>query len=332
MAVAARGRIEDASGYGLLASDQDARVGTESVFHAASVSKLVTALGVLTLVARGRVDLDEDVNGLLRSWQIPQDGAVAHTAVTLRMLLSHTSGIVDPEGAFDVSPPELDKPDLVDVLQGHSPLNPRPVRVEHPPGRRFAYSDAGYCVVEQALTDVTLTPFHDLMSELVLDPLGMTRSWFGAPLTDSHGANVASGHDRHGSVIDGRHPRYPFLAAAGLWSTPTDLARALAELHQTLSGGGTLGLFPEHAGTMVSGQAGTRWAGLGTFVSGSTERPRLTSLGWGVGFQCMLRACPHSGEAVVVMTNCDPGRPQDEALTGHLVSSVEAGRGWSRDP
>ena len=333
VAVAAHGRVEEAGAYGVLAADDVGRVDTASVFHAASMSKLVTALGVLCLVSRGLLALDDDVNGLLRSWQVPRDGAAARTAVTMRMLLSHQGGIVDPEGAFDVSPPGLGEPDLVDVLQGRSPLNPHPVRVEHPPGSRFSYSDAGYCVVEQALADLTRTSFDDLMGELVLDPLQMTRSWFGAPSTASPPAsddtNVAAGHDQHGSVIDGRHPRYPYLAAAGLWSTPTDVVRVLAELHHALTGESALGLTPEHAGTMVRGHATTEWASLGGFVTGSAERTRLTSMGWGVGFQCMLRAYPRTGDAVVVMTNCDPGRPQEEALTGHLVDRVEADRGWS---
>lgn len=330
VAVAAHGRVEDARGYGLLAADEVEQVDAATVFHAASMSKLVTALGVLVLASRGRMDLDADVNGLLRSWQIPHGGAAAHTPVTLRLLLSHHGGIVDPDGAFDACDPHASEPPLLDVLHGRSRLNPHQVRVEHPPGSRFSYSDAGYCVVEQVLTDVTLTPFDDLMSELVLDPLHMTRSWFGAPLAHAGDTNVAAGHDRHGSVVDGRHPRYPYRAAAGLWSTPTDLAQVLAELHHALSGEGALGLAPEHARTMIRGHASTAWAGLGAFVSGGAERTRLTSMGWGVGFQCMLRAYPHTGDAVVVMTNCDPGRPQDEALTGHLVNGIEADRDWSR--
>ncbi len=329
LAVAAHGRVESAQAFGLLAADRAERVSTTSMFHAASMSKLVTALGVLRLVSQGHVNLDEDVNGLLRSWQVPDDGAAAPSPVTLRMLLSHQSGIVDAEGTFDVCPPELDEPELLDVLRGRSALNPHPVRVTHVPGSQFSYSDAGYCVVEQALTDVTLTPFDDVMRQLVLDPLDMTRSRFGAPVAHSDDTDVAAGHDRGGAVIDGRHPRYPYLAAAGLWSTPTDLARVLSELHQALSGGGRLGLAREHAAGMVRGQASTPWAGLGTFVGG-TDRARITSLGWGVGFQCMLRAYPYSGDAVLVMTSCDPGRPQDEALTGHLVHEVETTRDWAR--
>lgn len=333
IAVAAHGRVEETRAYGVLAADDVGRVDTASVFHAASMSKLVTALGVLCLVSRGHLTLDDDVNELLRSWQISRDGAAAPTAVTLRMLLSHQSGIVDHDGAFDVSPPERGEPELLDVLQGRSPLNPRPARVEHPPGSRFSYSDAGYCVVEQALADVTRTPFDDLMGELVLGPLDMTRSWFGtAPAASSRASgdtNVTAGHDRHGSVIDGRRPRYPYLAAAGLWSTPADLARVPTELHHALSGASALGLAPEHAGAMVRGHASTEWASLGGFVSGGAERTRLTSMGWGVGFQCMLRAWPRTGDAVVVMTNRDPGRPQEEALTGHIVDGVEAHRGWA---
>ena len=322
--------MANAQGYGLLAADEAAQVDAASVFHAASMSKLVTAVGVLRLVGLGHLPLDEDVNGLLRSWRLERDRATGQTPVTLRMLLSHQGGVVDPEGAFDTSPPDLGDPPLLHVLRGECALNPRPVRVELAPGGQFSYSDAGFCVVEQVMVDVTRTSFDDLMNELVLDPLHMTRSRFGLPLAAQDDDNVAVGHDKHGSVVDGRRPHYPYLAAAGLWSTPSDLAAVLAALHRSMTHRGSFGLDPEHAQDLVRGQLDTPWAGLGTFVSGDGERAQLASQGWGVGFQCMLRARPRSGEAVVVMTNCDPGRPQDEALTGPLVGLVEAAQGWYR--
>lgn len=336
VAVTARGHLDDARGFGLLATDatEGVDVGVGSMFHAASMSKLVTALGVLRLASQGSLDLDRDVNDLLRSWTlVPATGRVMRAPVTLRTLLSHQGGIVDPEGAFEVVRPTDTPPTLPDLLSGRTPFNPRPVRVEHAPGSRFLYSDAGYCVVEQLLTDVTRTPFADLMGELVLGPLGMTRSSFasvvGSAVDGSHETDVATGHDQHGAVVDGRYPVYPAAAAAGLWSTPTDLSRALVEIHHALTGGGALGLTPDLAHDMVRGQASTPWAGLGCFVGGTDTGVRLTSLGWGVGFQCALRSYPHTGDAVVVMTNCDPGRPQDEALTGHLLRGIEEARGWS---
>lgn len=330
VAVVAHGSLQEARGYGLLAADRPAHVGTRSMFHAASMSKLVTALGVLRLASQGRVGLDEDVNDRLRSWRMPCNDYTDRAPVTLRTLLSHQGGVVDPDGSFGICDPQQ-PPHLLDVLHGGTPLNPRPVRVEHPPGNRFSYSDAGYCVIEQLLTDVTHTRFPDLMAELVLDPLGMTRSRFGSPADVSDMADVAAGHDEHGKVVDGRQPVYPYLAAAGLWSTPSDLARVVLELHQALAGKGNLGLAQDIADGMVRGQASTAWAGLGTFVGGETGRVRITSLGWGVGFQCMLRAYPHRGDAVVVMTNSDPGRPQEEALTGQLVHCVEKQRRWAPD-
>ncbi|WP_275065522.1 serine hydrolase domain-containing protein [Agrococcus sp. BE272] len=324
VAVMAHGRVEEAAGFGLLAADGQRQAGPESIFHAASMSKLVTALAALRLVAQGDIDLDQDIDRYATTWRLPR--ATSGGAVTLRMLLSHHSGIVDADGAFDVILPGSTRPSIDDVLRGRHAPSARAVRQEHEPGVRFVYSDAGYGVVERLLTDVIGAPFTALMSELVLQPLGMTRSRFGTP--EELGADVADGHDSAGVVIEGRRPDYPCSAAAGLWSTPTDLCQIARELHRALRDSGALGIPGALARDMVSGQFDTGWAGLGAFLGGDPAGTRITSLGWGVGFQCMLRAYPDSGDAVVVMTNSDPGRPQDEAISGQVVEIVERLRGW----
>lgn len=326
VAVVSGGDVREVEGFGRLATDRDEPVGPGTMFHAASVSKLVCAVGVLRLVAEGRLDLDEDVDDRLRSWQLRDRGARS-ASVTLRALLSHHAGVIDPDGSFGPCAPGKVPPTLLEVLRGSTDLNQHPVAVTQQPGDGFSYSDAGYCVVEQVLTDTTATPYADLMGELVLEPLAMTRSRFGPPV-DGSAADVAAGHDRHGRVVEGRQPVYPYPAAAGLWSTPADLAAVLEELHAALGGRGRLGLTRELAAELVRGQGPSPWAGLGAFVAGPANDVRLTSLGWGVGFQCALRAYPHRGDAVLVMTNCDPGRPQEEALTGRLVQAVEWRQGW----
>ncbi|MFC6287346.1 serine hydrolase domain-containing protein [Nocardioides sp. GCM10027113] len=247
------GVLREAHAQGVLAAGTSAAVGTRTMFHAASISKLVTALGVLRLAGESALDLDEDVNERLRAWRLPSDEHTRRSPVTLRLLLSHQAGLVDPEDSFGPCAPGQSPPSLGEVLRGSTAFNPAPVRPVHAPGNRFSYSDAGYCVVEQLLTDVTGEPFPTLMADLVLRPLGMDRSQFGLP----------------------------------------DPAEDVVELHDALAGSGRLGITPHLAEGMVRGQGRTPWAGLGTFLGSggdSGEQVVVTSMGWGVGFQCMLRA------------------------------------------
>jgi CubicO group peptidase (beta-lactamase class C family) len=166
--------------------------------QAGSVSKAIAALTALRLVAVGALDLDSDVNERLESWRLP-DGE----GVTLRRLLGHTAGLGVPffPGYADGEP----LPALVQVLDGEPPANTSPVRVEQPPGAGFAYSGGGYAVVQQLVEDATGLPFADAAADLVLDPLGMRDSTF----FQSRGGPY----------------RYPEAAAAGLWSTASDLTR-----------------------------------------------------------------------------------------------------------
>ncbi|WP_420710651.1 serine hydrolase domain-containing protein [Agrococcus sp. SL85] len=241
-----------AAGVGLLAADGQRPVGTASMFHAASMSKLVTAVVVLRLVARGLLDLDADIAGRTGGWTLPR--AQSDAAVSLRTLLSHHGGIEDDDDAFGPLRDGQATPSLEEVLRGEHPLVPRPVRGVRAPGEAFVYSDAGYCVVEQVLASSTRTPFAELARELVLEPLGMARSGFGVPPRDD--ADVADGHDARGAVIAERRPDYPYQAAAGLWSTPSDLALLLRELGLALRGVGALGIPPSLAAAQPAPAAG----------------------------------------------------------------------------
>ncbi len=177
--------------------------------QAGSISKAIAALTALRLVAVGALDLDADVNGRLESWQLP-DGA----GVTLRRLLGHTAGLGVPffPGYADSEP----LPTPVQVLDGKLPPNTAPVRVEQPPGTGFAYSGGGYVVVQQFVEDVTGLTFADAAADLVLDPLGMRDSTFFQSC--------------------GGPRRYPEAAAAGLWSTASDLARFVIAVQRGAEG------------------------------------------------------------------------------------------------
>jgi len=271
-------------------------------FQAGSISKSVAAVCALRLVSQGILDLDENVNERLQSWHVPPNGNW-QPRTTLRQLLSHTAGLT--VHGFPGYPPGERVPSAPEVLSGMG--NTDPVRVTTLPGLQFSYSGGGYVAVQQLLSDVTGRDFPSLAMDLVIEPTGMNSSTFAQPLPLHMIDEAASGH-RSGPVpVHGRWHTYPEMAAAGLWSTPTDLARFFIALRNSWLGeaGGLLPL--ELASEMFRPHAPNRSYGLGLQLS---DHGALGSIGHGgddAGFNSLARLYLDSGKGVVVMTNSDLG-------------------------
>ena len=200
----------------------------DTLYQAASPSKVVAAIGAMRLVEAGTLTLDEDVNAKLTSWRVPSNDFDATLKVTLRGLLSMTGGIGVPGFlGYEVGAP---LPSLTQILDGTPPANSPPVTVIAVPGSAYHYSGGGYEIAEALMQDVTGKPFPKVMQDLVLCPIGMTASSFAQPLDAVLAAKAASGHFSDGKELPGRWHAFPEHAAAGPWSTPTDLAKLLVEL------------------------------------------------------------------------------------------------------
>lgn len=328
-AVGVRGRADAAD---------DVPATSATPFHLCSAAKTLTAVGVLRLARRGILDLDADVRDL-----VPLEVA-GPTGPTLRQLLGHRGGVVDPAGAFEPSAGPVAA--TADVLAGSTAAHPGPVRVTAEPGAAFAYSDAGYCVVERAVEVATGRSFADALHDEVVAPLGLTATgfWSGEPADAVTGSRVdvngsradvvarlagsaAAGHDAEGRRVAGRRVHYAGLAASGLWSSPDDLAVLLADLGRALDGRGGVLLDPDEGAALVSDPDGLG-VGLGVFPFGPAGRPCVMTQGWGVGFQCQIRWYPAARGAVTVVINADPGVGQDASVVGATIGSVVDGRGW----
>jgi CubicO group peptidase (beta-lactamase class C family) len=224
IAVIDQGRVIWAKAYGTLEAGGERKANAETIFQAASVGKVVTAATVLALVERGRLDLDVDVSRYLSSWHIPASDFAAESKVTLSALLSHTAGFrKGRSGEFEY---DLVLPTLLQVLNGEKPSPHPPVALLAKPGSAFAYSNVGFYIIQQVLEDVCGKPFGDIVKETVLEPLGMTRSFYGQRLPPELESNAAFGHGRDGALIKGRYRIYPaYGSGSGFWSTPGDLAK-----------------------------------------------------------------------------------------------------------
>jgi CubicO group peptidase (beta-lactamase class C family) len=292
------GGIEWAKGFGTLRAG-GARVTPDTIFQAGSISKSVTALAVLRLVQRGTLDLDADVNLYLKGWKIPQNQFTSKSVITLRKLLNHTAGIT--VHGFEGYASGKSVPTTLQTLDGVSPANSPPIVVDTPPGTIWRYSGGGYVIVQKILQDVTGKSFPQLMREEVLSPLGMSHSTFSQPLPMALRLNAAQPHDENGRRYPGGAYTYPEMAAAGLWTTPSDLAKFALAIQASFAGKPE-GILRKSTTEELLKRGGLGHWGLGLELGGSDGKPFFQHGGADTGFISFLIAY-NQGDGLVIMTN-----------------------------
>jgi CubicO group peptidase (beta-lactamase class C family) len=295
--------IEWAKGYGFKASGKNDPVLAETIFQAASTSKPVAALAALRLVQDGALNLDENVNAKLLSWKVLDNSFTAEKKVTLRELLSHSAGLT-VHGFRGYALRER-VPTLKQILDGEKPSNSAAIRVDILPGSQFRYSGGGFTVMQQLLMDVEKKPFPMIMDELVLRPVGMSQSTYIQPLPESRWGTEALAHGPDGLPLKGKWHTYPEMAAAGLWTTPSDLARFAIVLAQAWLGKSDKIISQETAKKMLTRQLAP-W-GLGLQLRGEGESFAFEHGGSNEGYRCNFVLYPVKGVGLAVMTNGDNG-------------------------
>jgi CubicO group peptidase (beta-lactamase class C family) len=303
------------AGYGTTSTARPDPVNAHTAFQACSISKHVATFGALRMVGDGTLDLDADIGEYLTSWQLPA-GAGWRACVTLRQILAHTAGL--SYNWFRGYGPDEPVPSMLQTLQGEAPANTPPVRPSLLPGSRFRYSGSHYAVLQQLMVDVTGAPFDELMRALVLEPVAMADSSFDQQFPHQRPQLVALGHHTAGTPVRGGWRTIPEMAGAGLWSTPTDLARLELEITRAASGKSEL-LDRDLATQMLAPQLPDASYGLGTEINDSTGHRRFGHTGLNVGYNCFSFAWPDAGTAVAVMTNSDDARE----VLGSILAAAE---------
>lgn len=319
IAVLHNGKIEWARGFGVR-SLGGPPVNPETLFQAGSISKPLAAMACLRLVQEGKLSLDADVNTYLTSWKFPSDPVAAGKPITLRELLTHTAGttVHGFPGYASTEP----VPTLVQVLNGEKPANTPAIRSEAAPMARWNYSGGGYTIMQLALIDVTHEPFPKLLHDSVLAPIGMNHSTYEQPLPQSLRENAATPYHGDGKPVEGGAHTYPEMAAAGLWTTPTDLALYAIEVEQSLAGKANHVLSADMTRQMLTPGMG-HW-GLGLEIGGSDADPYFSHGGANEGFRNNFAAYEKNGEGAFVMTNGDNGGQ----IADEVMRSVAAEYHW----
>lgn len=310
-----------ARGFGVRDRGTNEPVTERTLFQAASISKPIFALAVMRLVERGTLDLDADVNEYLRTWRIPPNDGW-QPRVTLRQILTHSAGLTVHGFAGYRHNEAL--PTVRQILDGEPPANSRPVRVNVIPGTRHRYSGGGTTVGQQLVVDVLGKPFPEIMRELVLEPLGLQDSTFEQPLPPHRHDQAATGHLWKGDPIDGKWHVYPEMAPAGLWTTPSDLARIGVALQRTRRGDAVGFLRRETVEQMLTPQIEDSM-GLGFFLHGAGEGLCFGHGGGNSGFLSDAVFYGTGGKGVVVMINSEEG----EALIPEIIRGIARAYGWT---
>jgi CubicO group peptidase (beta-lactamase class C family) len=297
IAVVNNGKLEWAKGYGFADKSENRMVDTLTMFLAGSISKPVAAIRAHQLVEEGKMSLDVNINDYLSTWKVPDNEFTAKEKVTLRRILNHTAGLT--VWGF----PGYDKGDTIptvpEVLDGRG--NTDSVRVFKVPGESWMYSGGGYTVMQMAITDIEGMTFPETMQRHVLDLLNMRESTFENPLPEAFHAIAATGYRGNGDEVEGKWPIYPEMAAAGLWTTPSQLiqyAIEIQKIHQTKKDGI---LKYETVEAMLTPGMNDHGLGPGigefTFGHGGADE----------GFRADLTAWKDTPNALVIMVNSDNG-------------------------
>ncbi|MDH5235111.1 MAG: serine hydrolase [Gemmatimonadota bacterium] len=321
VAVIQDSRIHWAKGYGIADVETGAAVDTGTLFQAASISKPVNAMAMLKAVQDGLFGLDDDINTILRSWRLDGGGFTRDRPVTPRTLLSHISGLGDAFG-FPGYAPGAPLPTVVQLLEGRDPSNTGPIFMERAPWTAYEYSGGGVVLSQLALTDARRKPYAEILRTTVLEPLGLSRSTFEQPLSAARDRNAARAHDRAGK---GRGPKwhvYPELGAAGLWTTPSDLARFAIEVERSARGESNRVLSRAMALEMVT-PVGLGGNAVGFGIGKRGEGWYFSHGGSNWGFQSNLIMHKVKGYGLAVMTNADGGGPVMEEVLRRVRRAYE---------
>jgi len=306
------GKVAWSSGYGLRVAGTRDRVTSGTIFQAGSVSKFVTAVLLLHYVDQGVFDLDQDVNRYLKSWSIPRTECMEGKTITLRLLLTHQSGL---PGTNFGRIPDQPLPSLVQVLKGESPATNKSACPLTAPGKQWAYSNLGYAVIQLVLEDRFGKSLNELAREVIFKPLNMHDTTFDYPLPTAWRSREAMPHARDGSV---RAPVQdtPARAQGGLMTTTADMARLVMEILQCGQGKSGGVLSREMVGTMMTPHARVPREvmgldlemGLGVFIMQYGGHTLFLHPGHSYpGSVFMVLAMPDLGQGVVMGLNGDQG-------------------------
>jgi len=300
MAFVDQGKILWQRSYGYSDLENLTKVDKQTVFTGASLSKPLAAVAALNLVDNGMLNLDEDVNQTLKNWQIPESNFTTTEKVTLRRLISHRAGIRNDLWSSYL--PNEEVPTLTQMLAGQSPSIDPATEVVRIPGSTERYSNPGYSIIQKLLEDVKNNSFENILDELVLQPSGMNDSSFEQPMPEQLKARRAIGY--HEDLKPYPYRLFPYKAAGGIWTTPSDMAKFVITLFEDFEG--KHNILSKQMTDKLFSRTPERLA-FSKIFNDSSDDLLFRHYGSNQGFTSYLVGSIKKKQAVIIMINSDNG-------------------------
>ena len=319
VAVIDNGQIVWAKGYGYADKKENRKVTPNTLFEPGSISKSLNAVGILYLAQQGKLDLYQDINQYLVNWKFPYDTLSHGKKITTAQLLSHTAGL----GVHGFPGYRRDSviPAVTDILDGRAPSNTEAVRSVEEPGTGPRYSGGGILITQQMLRDLTKQPYEQYMYEHVLRPLGMNNSSYSQPPAVNQRKNLATGYKSNGNEVPGKYFVYPEKAAAGLWTTPTDICKYILEMQQAYQGKSSKVLNQEMVKLHVTPYKND--VAMGTFIQNRNGEKYFDHTASNEGFSGLFIGGLTNGKGAAIFVNSD-----DATIAFELVNSIAIAYNW----
>jgi CubicO group peptidase (beta-lactamase class C family) len=308
-----------AKGYGYADKKENRKVTTNTMFEPGSISKSLNAVGILRLAQEGKLDLYQDINQYLVNWKFPYDTVSHGKKITTAQLLSHTAGL--SVHGFPGYQRDSVIAAVTDILDGQAPSNTEAVRSLAEPGTGPRYSGGGTLITQQMLTDLMKQPYEQYMYEHVFRPLGMNNSSYSQPPPTSQQKNLATGYKSNGNEVPGKYHVYPEKAAAGLWTTPTDLCKYIIEMQQAYQGKSSKVLNQEMVKLHVTPYKND--VALGTFLQDRNGEIYFNHTASNEGFSGVFIAGLTNGKGAAIFANSD-----DAYVMFELLNSIAEVYNW----
>ncbi|MBG9789445.1 serine hydrolase domain-containing protein [Brevibacillus laterosporus] len=295
-----QGRIAYKLNYGYADKKKKIPLSDNTLFQAGSISKSLTAWGILHLADEGLLSLDDPVGKYLTRWQLPAS-EFNHDEVTIRRLLSHTAGLSPHKGYLGVSPGK--RLCLIEESLSGKGWSNEPVKITGKPGTAAVYSGGGYTMLQLVIEEVTGMSFDHYMKEQIMKPIGMKSSSFRQDPTDY---NLSKTYGYFGEEF----PNYlfPEQAAAGLKTNTTDMMTlilaSMEASNRERKGHGVIK--SERVEEMQKPVLSEN--GLGVFVKKlSNQRTLIYHSGDNRGWHSFYGLIPDTRDGLVILTNSENG-------------------------
>jgi len=308
--------ISDVFSYSL-----NQHIDSNTIFQAASMSKSIFAATVMRLNELGFIDIDRDITSEIMEIIVPFSEK-SGKSITFKELLNHTAGLNVHGFSGYLHGQEI--PSLLEIIKGVKPSNSLKLKLTDTPNVGFSYSGGGYVLAQYLIEKQTNKSYEEWAKELVFTPLDMKNSLLSLPIDNAGKNRIANAWSCHDTPLDNGYVIHPELAAAGLWTTPSDLAIFGIEMMKALEGKSNW-LSQSSAKLMIENPieiSADSSYGLGFQMLASKSGIIFGHGGHNIGYHGQMVFCPEKRHGLVVMINSEIGADVPTHFLNQFVKNI----------